>query len=127
MFNELGNVEGIAIHWHRVHQRGAPEADGVPYITQNPILPLHSYTYTFKASPAGTHWYHAHSGEQRLDGLYGAFIVKDTLPGNVYDYDYPEEHTLILMDWQRQPALDIFRLFYTEVGFLKETAVDDPP
>ena len=127
MFNELRNVEGIAIHWHGIHQRGTPEADGVAYITQNPILPLHSYTYTFKASPAGTHWYHAHSGEQRLDGLYGAFIVKDTLPENVYDYDYPEEHTLILIDWQRQPALDIFHLFYTEVGFFKETAVDDPP
>ena len=95
----LGNVEGIAIHWHGIHQRGTPEADGVAYITQNPILPLHSYTYTFKASPAGTLWYHTHSGEQRTDGLYGAFIVKDTLPGNVYDYDYPEEHTLILMNW----------------------------
>ena len=99
VFNELGNVEGIAIHWHGIHQRETPEADGVAYITQNPILPLHSYTYTFKASPAGTHWYHAHSGEQRLDGLYGAFIVKDTLPENVYDYGYPEQHTLLLMDW----------------------------
>ena len=125
VFNELGNVEGISIHWHGIHQRGTPEADGVAYITQNPILPLHSYTYTFKASPAGTHWYHAHSGEQRLDGLYGALIVKDTLPGNVYDY--PEKHTLILMDWQRQPALDIFHLYHTRTGFFKETAVDDPP
>ena len=127
VFNELGNVEGITIHWHGIHQRETPEADGVAYVTQNPILPLHSYTYTFKASPAGTHWYHAHSGEQRTDGLYGAFIVKDTLPGNVYDYDYPEQHTLILMDWQRQTGFDMFHFEETGIGYFTDTAVDDPP
>ena len=127
VFNELKNVEGIAIHWHGIHQRGTPEADGVAYITQNPILPLHSYTYTFKASPAGTHWYHAHSGEQRTDGLYGAFIVKDTLPGNVYDYDYPEQHTLILMDWQRETTIDLFRTINSNLGYYKEVPTDDPP
>ena len=127
VFNELKNVEGIAIHWHGIHQRGTPEADGVAYITQNPILPLHSYTYTFKASPAGTHWYHAHSGEHRLDGLYGAFIVKDTLPGNVYDYDYPEQHTLLLMDWQREASLDIFRSINSHLGYFKEIPIENPP
>ena len=124
VFNELGNVEGITIHWHGIHQRGTPEADGVAYITQNPILPLHSYTYTFKASPAGTHWYHAHSGEQRTDGLYGAFIVKDTLPGNVYDYDYPEQHTLILMDWQRETH---HNSHHSIVQYWKEVPTDRPP
>ena len=127
VFNELKNVEGIAIHWHGIHQRGTPEADGVAYITQNPILPLHSYTYTFKASPAGTHWYHAHSGEQRTDGLYGAFIVKDTLPGNVYDYDYPEKHTLILMDWQREATIDSFHSINSNLRYFKEVPIDVPP
>ena len=127
VFNELVNTEGISIHWHGIHQRGTPEADGVAYITQYPILPLHSYAYTFKASPAGTHWYHAHSGEQRADGLYGALIVRDDLPGNVYDYDNPEKHTLLLMDWQRQPAVDLFRVRDTFGRFYKETPIDDPP
>ena len=94
VFNELQNVEGIAIHWHGIHQTGTPEADGVAYITQNPILPQRSFTYTFQASPAGTHWYHAHSGEHRSNGLYRAFIVKDTLPGYENNNDSPNEHTL---------------------------------
>ena len=127
VFNELKNAEGISIHWHGIHQRGTPEADGVAHITQNPILPQHRFTYTFKASPAGTHWYHAHSGEQRSDGLYGAFIVKDTLPGNVYDQDYPDQHTLILMDWQREASVDTFIKHQSEVGFYRETPISDPP
>ena len=124
VFNELKNVEGIAIHWHGIHQRGTPEADGVAYITQNPILSLHSYTYTFKASPAGTHWYHAHSGEQRTDGLYGAFIVKDTLPANVYDYDYPEQHTILLMDWQRETQ---HNSLLSTIQNWKEAPINHPP
>ena len=127
VFNKLRNVEGIAIHWHGIHQTGTPEADGVAYITQNPILPQRSFTYTFQASPAGTHWYHAHSGEQRTDGLYGAFIVKDTLPGYENLKDSPDEHTLLLMDWQREASLDILLKHHTRARFFKETPINDPP
>ena len=129
VFNELRNGEGTAIHWHGIHQIGTPEADGVSHITQNPILPHNSYTYTFQATPAGTHWYHAHSGLQRTDGLYGALIVKDTLPGNVYDNDYPEQHTLLLMDWQREPSLDVYfkQHLDTGAGVFKEIPINDAP
>ena len=47
VYNELRNEEGISIHWHGIHQVGAPEADGVSYITQRPILVLHYFTYRF--------------------------------------------------------------------------------
>lgn len=127
VYNELRNVEGIAIHWHGIHQTGTPEADGVAYITQTPILPQRSFTYTFKASPAGTHWYHAHSGEQRTDGLYGAFIVKDTLPGYENVNDSPDKHTLLLMDWQRETSLNLFLKHYTRTRFFRESTIDDPP
>ena len=124
VFNELKNVEGISIHWHGMHQRGTQGADGVAYITQRPILPNQQFTYDFFAYPAGTHWYHAHSGAQRTDGMYGALIIRDTLPGNLYDLDYPDQHTFILMDWQREASID---LFYTAVGGLsywKKTSDD---
>ena len=127
VFNELRNGEGIAIHWHGIHQIGTPEADGVSHITQNLILPHNSYTYTFQATPAGTHWYHAHSGQQRTDGLYGALIVKDTLPGNVYDNDYPEQHTLLLMDWQRMTSLDILHSINPGLAYFKEIPIENPP
>ena len=31
----------------------------------------------FYADEAGTFWYHSHQGPQRMDGLFGAFIVHD--------------------------------------------------
>lgn len=121
VYNELPNVEGISIHWHGMHQKETPEMDGVAFITQYPIPPYHSCTYEFKASPAGTHWYHAHSGAHRTDGLYGALIIKDTIPSwlpyGIEIKDYPENHTLLLMDWQKEPSIDLFYQIRSSLGF----------
>ncbi|XP_066264314.1 uncharacterized protein [Branchiostoma lanceolatum] len=67
--------EATSLHFHGMYMRGVPYMDGVPYVTQCPILPMHSFTYRFKAEPAGTNWYHSHLGSQKEEGLYGAFIV----------------------------------------------------
>ena len=125
VFNELKNAEGISIHWHGMHQRGTQEADGVAYITQRPILANQQYTYDFFAYPAGTHWYHAHSGAQRTDGLYGAFIVRDVIPGNLNDFDLPDQHTLLLMDWQRESSIDLFYSIGSSLRYWKESSVGD--
>lgn len=69
----------VNIHWHGQVQKGSFFMDGVPHVTECPITPGESYTYKFKASTVGTHWYHAHTGLQRSDGLYGPFIVKETV------------------------------------------------
>lgn len=37
-------------------------------------------SFNFKASPAGTHWYHSHYGYQRDHGLFGVFIVTESNP-----------------------------------------------
>ena len=127
VYNELKNVEGISIHWHGMHQRGTQDADGVAYITQRPIPALHNFTYNFKASPAGTHWYHAHSGAQRTDGMYGALIVKDTIPGNLYDRDLPEQHVFLLIDWQRDASIDLFYTIGTSLRYWQTSDENDPP
>lgn len=88
--------EGTTIHWHGLHQRDTPWMDGVAYVTQCPIQPGASFTYRFKADPAGTFWYHSHLGSQRSNGLYGAFIVHDKPKPNVPKV---EEHIMILQDW----------------------------
>ena len=121
VYNELPNVEGISIHWHGMHQRGTTSMDGVAFISQNPILPNQFYTYDFLAFPAGTHWYHAHSGAHRTDGLYGALIVQDTLPGNLYVEDHPDQHTLLLMDWQKEPSIDLFYQIRSSLAFFNDT------
>ncbi|XP_013385769.1 L-ascorbate oxidase [Lingula anatina] len=90
--------EGVSIHWHGIVQRNTPYMDGVARITQCAINPGETFVYRFVAYPPGTHWYHAHLGSMRTDGLYGALIVID-----------PEEErtrarketdmTLMLSDW----------------------------
>ncbi|HEX2425853.1 MAG TPA: multicopper oxidase domain-containing protein [Actinomycetota bacterium] len=55
------------------------KADGVPYITQDPIMPGGYYVYEFTVKdPPGIYVYHSHfnSTEQVGKGLYGALIVE---------------------------------------------------
>ena len=68
-------MEGITIHWHGLHQTGTPWMDGTAYVTQCPIQPHQTFTYRFRATPAGTHWYHSHVANQRVDGLFGMLLV----------------------------------------------------
>lgn len=73
-------TEGITVHFHGVTMRDNLWMDGVPMITQFPIEPSHTFTYKFKAYPVGTHWYHSHFYNQRLDGLFGMFVVHKQVP-----------------------------------------------
>lgn len=104
------NPTSTSMHWHGMHQVRTPWMDGVEDITQVPIRSGRSFDYIFKATPAGTHWYHSHSGIQRTEGAFGSLIVRETdgLPdissanselSNIQDM--PSEHTLTLLDWYR--------------------------
>ena len=89
-----------------------PFNDGVPWVTQYPILPNDSRDYRFdeaaytfyKGAPlgaytqAGTYWYHSQTGNQRTQGAYGALIVK---PKNAIVDDIIDDarNTLILQEW----------------------------
>lgn len=68
------------IHWHGLRMENA--MDGVPYLTQPPILPGETFTYDFIAKDAGSYWYHPHvnSAEQVGRGLSGALIVEEANP-----------------------------------------------
>ncbi|XP_064643303.1 uncharacterized protein LOC135497379 [Lineus longissimus] len=88
-------AEMLSLHWHGIHQIGTPWMDGVAFITQWPILPGGTFTYRFKANPAGTHWYHSHVEFQRSMGIYGAFVVHRREEAHVSD----ETRTMILTDF----------------------------
>jgi manganese oxidase len=73
--NEL--QQPTTLHFHGVTVPNA--MDGVPYITQPPIMPGEAFTYSFQiVDQPGTYVYHAHfnSAEQVGRGLYGALIVE---------------------------------------------------
>ncbi|CAH0392144.1 unnamed protein product [Bemisia tabaci] len=103
VYNHMAS-ESTTIHWHGLRQLGSPYMDGVPFVTQCPILPNNHFTYSFLAEPAGTHMYHGHTGFQEADGLFGAFIIRRKEPTEIqklYDFDLPE-HTVILWHWYSQ-------------------------
>ena len=63
------------LHSHGV--RVDNKFDGVPDVTQDPIKPGQSFTYTLKFPDEGVYWYHPHIREDYAQelGLYGNFIV----------------------------------------------------
>ena len=100
--------------------------DGVGQVTQCQIGPSSSFSYVYTASPAGTFWYHSHSGAQRTDGFFGGLIVKerpskmrklrDTLQRSAFE-DLPDQHTLTLLDWQHEASLDLFTQIHASLNF----------
>ncbi|RAH58849.1 multicopper oxidase [Aspergillus piperis CBS 112811] len=81
-------AEGLTLHWHGLTQAKTPWEDGVPGITQCPIAPGGSFTYTFQADQYGTSWYHSHYSAQYTDGAYGPMIIHGPVqPEASYDYD----------------------------------------
>ncbi len=81
------------VHWHGVAIRN--DMDGVPGMTQEPVLPGREFTYRFAVAEPGTYWYHPHVGVQLDRGLYGPLIVEDPSEPAGYDHDW----TVVLDDW----------------------------
>jgi len=78
---------------HTIHLHGVDHAfetedgtgnDGVPFASENAVLPGDSHTYTFKARRAGTDFYHCHvqTDKHLMMGLQGLFIVEENRSDN---------------------------------------------
>lgn len=68
--NQLREMTGL--HWHGAFVPN--KEDGVPFLTQKPILPGTTHTYQFPVIQNGTHWYHSHAGFQEQIGMYGSLV-----------------------------------------------------
>ena len=88
-------AQPTTVHWHGLRIENA--MDGVAGLTQEPIKPGETFTYSFVPPDAGTHWYHSHNRgwEQVARGLYGPLIVDEVKPVDV-------DRDLIIMadDWR---------------------------
>jgi multicopper oxidase len=98
LINELGVP--TTVHWHGMHQPGTWRMDGVDGISAPPVAPGAEFVYQFRATPAGTHWYHSHVGVQYGNGLFGPLVVEERTPIARYD----REEILIINDWFLQPG-----------------------
>ncbi|CAL1689104.1 unnamed protein product [Lasius platythorax] len=75
VYNKLRSDE-LTFHWHGIRQKDLNYMDGVPMITQCPILPFNGFRYKINPESAGTYFYHAHSVSQQGDGVYGSLTVR---------------------------------------------------
>ncbi|CCQ74701.1 multicopper oxidase family protein [Magnetospira sp. QH-2] len=80
---ENGLADPTTIHWHGLRTPNA--MDGVPFLTQPPVLPGEDFLYDIPLQDAGTFWYHPHvnSAEQVGRGLSGALVVEEKDPPRV--------------------------------------------
>lgn len=87
--------QATTIHWHGIRIDNA--MDGVPFLTQPPVMPGESFVYDFVVPDAGTFWFHPHinSIEQLSKGMVGLLIV-DEKEAPAFDADIP----LILKKWR---------------------------
>jgi FtsP/CotA-like multicopper oxidase with cupredoxin domain len=90
-----GPEEPTSLHHHGLNQPGTPWADGVPSVSQCPIVPGGNLTYRFRADTFGSSWWHSHYSAQYSSGVVGPIVIHG--PNDVgYDVDmYP----ILISDW----------------------------
>ena len=103
--NSLYDQE-VSVHHHGVHQVGTPYYDGTQNIAQPGLSSGQTMTYEFRAWPAGTHWYHSHTGLTEGDGLKGMFIVED--PDDPWRHFYSVDEALMFYEWNWQTQLEMW-------------------
>lgn len=109
------------LHIHGIREINRPWSDGVPWVTQCPILPGENFTYGFNAtnsfgvSPGtytqpGTYWYHSHVGSQRTDGAYGVLIIMPNMTKEDDNFDVDDtKNTIIIQEWYESPTNQTIR------------------
>ncbi|MEU4195115.1 multicopper oxidase family protein [Kribbella sp. NPDC026611] len=75
--------DGATLHWHGIDVPNAE--DGVAGVTQNAVPVGGKQVYRFKATHAGTYWYHSHqvSSDEVKGGLFGTIVIAPAAPGEV--------------------------------------------
>jgi len=94
--NVTNNIDQpTTIHWHGI--RLDNRFDGTADVTQKPIEPGESFTYTVKVPDEGMFWYHPHVREdlQQDLGLYGNLWVT---PTDVLAYSPVDREEVLMLD-----------------------------
>ncbi|MFG1905991.1 multicopper oxidase family protein [Kribbella sp. NPDC048928] len=75
--------DGATLHWHGIDVPNAE--DGVAGVTQDAVPVGGKHVYRFKATQAGTYWYHSHqvSSDEVKGGLFGPIVIAPAAPGDV--------------------------------------------
>ena len=96
-------TNGTSIHWHGLRQYKTNHMDGTNGITECPLAPGQSRTYTFLCTQFGTTWYHSHYSDQYSDGVLGTMIIDGPATSN-YDIDLG---AMPITDYYYRPAFEL--------------------
>lgn len=105
-------LNGTSIHWHGLRQLGTNIQDGANGVTECPLPPGTSKTYTFRLTQYGTSWYHSHFSAQYGNGVFGSIVIDGpaSLPYDIdlgaypiYDY-YNQTADKIVADTLHNPG-----------------------
>ncbi|EFQ29060.1 multicopper oxidase [Colletotrichum graminicola M1.001] len=117
--NKLGN-QTTGIHFHGINQISTNSMDGPSMVTQCPLPPDMTMTYSFTADEGGTFWWHSHNMGQYPDGMRGPLIIHD--PKDPYAGQYDEEYILSISDWYNDQTIPL-----AQKMFLPSNTVFAPP
>lgn len=83
------------IHWHGL--RHDYKMDGVPGVSQDPVVPGGAFRYRLRFPDAGLYWYHPHVREdiQQDAGLYGMILVE---PAEAGDWPPADVEEVLVLD-----------------------------
>ncbi|KAG0144324.1 hypothetical protein CROQUDRAFT_47479 [Cronartium quercuum f. sp. fusiforme G11] len=121
--------DSVSIHWHGVsiYQNGTPWMDGVTGVTQCPIPPGSSFTYTFTIKDQfGTFWYHAHTQGYSTDGIAGPLIVHSVDDPLKRGVDYNQDVILFVNDWYHNMSARILEEALSPEGYMGSIAAPSP-
>ncbi|MFO0800545.1 MAG: copper oxidase [Gemmataceae bacterium] len=90
--------EPTSVHWHGLEL--PVQYDGVPGVTQPPIMPGRSFTYEFDLHQAGTFFYHSHMAMQEAFGMVGGFVIH---PRAAFDPPVDRDFYLIFQNFHIDP------------------------
>ena len=82
-----------SIHWHGLLVPAS--MDGVPDVSNAPIVAGRAFVYEFPIRQTGTYWYHSHWDMQEQIGFAGPLVIEEANgPGNI-DHDA----VVMISDW----------------------------
>jgi hypothetical protein len=115
-YNDMHD-DRMSIHFHGLHMKNNPWADGTDSISECGVAGGDSSSYVFDVTQTGTYWYHSHTGTQYADGLVGPFVLyySDIRNDPVYKaFPYQPvkgDHVVFLQDWVHEESADL-GIFY---------------
>lgn len=86
--------EPTAPHWHGIELPIG--MDGVPGVTQDPVVPGGRFIYEFTLNQNGTYFYHSHMPMQEMMGMIGLLIIHPKRP---HQPKVDRDFAMILQEW----------------------------